>query len=233
MEQAGHDCVVYNGKQQPKPGQRLAVFTFKTEKSKSEKEIDGKPNPEYDPAYKRPDARCVSVPKLTISVTPQILQDALLSALEDLQDAVMRSFVVAELAQGKTVITLLDLQISFEAIAEYAKEQAAGGKINKDLIELWFNEDLADKLTVALADAMKVGPVPTPEQEQRIAAAVNNYKEVFKQFSAPKAGISPKIATQMQKALERAENKEHRVYKALALKVAAHAGAKDPELYGL
>src|SRR4051812_9248082 len=139
MEQAGYDVVVYNGKQQPKQGQRLAVFTFKTEKSKSEKEIDGKPNPEYDPSYKRPDARCVSVPKLTISVTPQILQDALLSALEDLQDAVMRSFVVAELTQGKSVITLLDLQISFEAIAEYAKEQAAGGKINKELIELWFN----------------------------------------------------------------------------------------------
>lgn len=231
-----YDCVVYNGKQQPKDSShRLAVFTFKTDKSKSEKELDGKQNASYDPAYKRPDARCVSVPKLDISVTPQILKDALLAALEDLQDAVIRVIVVAALEEGKNVITVMDAQLNFEAIAEYAKAQAAGGKINKELIEGWFDEDLADQLTLALATALKIpdGAVPTAEQEKKIADAVTGYRDVFKMFSAPKAGISPRIAQQMQKAMDRATNKEHRVYKALALKLAAHADAKDPQLLGL
>jgi hypothetical protein len=236
MDAGNYDVVVYNGKQQPRESnQRLAVFTFKTDKGKSEKELEGKPNPNYDPSYKRPDARCVSVPKLTLSVTPQILSDALSAALEDLQDAVMRTIVVAAIDEGKNVITLMDSQINFEAIAEYAKQQAAGGKINKELIDAWFDEDLADQLTLALASAMKIpeGSNPTAEQEKRIADGVNNYKEVFKLFSAPKAGVSPKIATQMHKALEKATNKEHRVYKSLALKLAAHMEKQDPVLLGL
>ena len=222
LEAGFHNVIIYNGKNRPEEGCRLSVITFKTPSDKKD-----------DPEYKRPDARCVSVPKLTLSCTPQIVGEALLQALEDLQDAVIRSIVVAAISEGKNVINVHDDQISYEAIAEYAKQQAAGGKINKDLIEQWFDESLADKLTLALADAMKVGDKPTPEQEKKIADAVTMYKDVFKQFSAPKAGVSPRIAKQMQKALEHAENKEDRVYKALALKLAAHAEQQDPNLIGL
>lgn len=217
-----HDVVIYNGKNKPLTDQRLSVITFKTPSDKKD-----------DPTYKRPEARCVSVPKLQLSVTPQILSDALQQALEDLQDAVIRKLVVAAIDEGKNVITVMDSQIGFEAIAEYAKAEAAGGKLNKELIADWFDEALGDKLTLALADAMKVGEKPTPDQEKAIANAVTNYRNVFQSFSAPKAGVSPKIAVQVKKALDLAENKEHRVYKALALKVAARLDAEDPELVGL
>lgn len=223
-EKGFHDVIVYNGKQRPEQGERLCVIAFKTPSDKKD-----------DPSYKRPDARCVSVPKLSISVTPQILQDALLSALEDLQDSVIRKIVVDALDEGKNVITVHDSQISFEAIADYAKEQAAGGKINKELIEDWFDASIADRLTVALAAAMKYEPEKgaLPEVEKKLADAVTGYKKVFMQFSAPRAGVSQKVANQVKKALDLAENKEDRVYKALALKVAAALEQQDPQLIGL
>lgn len=218
-----HDVIVYNGKQKALGNdQRLCVVQFKTPSDKKD-----------DPNYKRPDARCVSVPKLSLSVIPQILGDAMQQALEDLQDAAIRKLVVAAIEEGKNVITVHDDQIGFEALAEFAKLEAANGKLNKELIEDWFDENLGDKLTLALAEAMKVGDTPTPEQEKKIADAVTNYKTVFGKFAAPKAGISPKIALQMQKALVLCENKEDRVYKALDAKLKMAQEQKDPDLVGL
>ena len=80
---------------------------------------------------------------------------------------------------------------------------------------------------------MKLPDNPAPEQEKQLAGAVTMYKDVFKTLAAPKAGLSPKIARQMLKALEQAENKENRIYKALLSKVQQHLEAKDPELVGL
>lgn len=217
-----HDCVVYNGKQKAKDGHRLCVVTFKTPSDKKD-----------DPTYKRPDARCISVPKLEISVTPQILKDALQQGLEDLQDAKIRSIVVAALEEGKNVITILDAQINYESLAEFAALEAANGKLNKDAIEEWFESDVASSLTLALAGAMKLPDNPEPAQEKKLADAVTVYKSVFKTLAAPKAGLSPKIALQIQKALDHAENKESRVYKAISSKVKMHLEQKDPELVGL
>jgi len=224
-----HDVIVYNGKQKALTDQRLSVIGFKTP--------SGKVDPthaDYDANYKRPDARCVSIPRITISCVPQVVQDAMLAALEDLQDSVIRKIVVAAIDEGKNVITIMDAQINHEAIAEFAKLEAANGKLNKELIEDFFDENLGDKLTLALADAMKYDSSrPDAAKEKQIADAVTNYKNVFKTLAAPKAGMSPKIAFQMQKALVLCENKEDRVYKALSAKITAHLEQKDPELIGL
>lgn len=217
-----YDCIVYNGKQTPKAGQRLSVITFKTPSDKKD-----------DPTYKRPDARCVSVPKLDISVSPQILKDAMLQALEDLQDAKIRTIVVAALDEGKNVITIMDAQINYESLAEFAALEAANGKLNKEAIDEWFESDVANPLTLALANAMKLPETPSADQEKKLADAVTVYKNVFKTLAAPKAGLSPKIASQMKKALEHAENKEHRVFKSIETKVKAHMEMRDPELVGL
>lgn len=218
-----HDVVLYTGKNKPLTDQRLCVITFKTPSDKKD-----------DPTYKRPDARCVSIPKLSINVTPQILSDALQQALEDLQDSVIRKIVVDAIAEGKSVITVMDAQISYEAIAEFAKMEAANGKLNKDAIEDFFDSQLGDKLTLALADAMKYdSSKPDAAKEKQIADAVTSYKTVFMTLAAPKAGMSPKIAVQIKKALDLVEDKENRVFKALDSKVKAHLEAKDPVLIGL
>lgn len=217
-----HDVVIYNGKNSPFHNQRLSVISFKTPSDKKD-----------DPDYKRPEARCVSIPKLEISVTPQVLKDALQDAVEDLQDACIRKIVVDALAEGKNVITIMDAQINFESLAEFAKLEAANGKLNKDIIALWFDEDVGDQLTLALAAAMKLPEIPSTEEEKKLATAVTNYRNLFQSMAAPKAGLSPKIALQMQKALGVAVNREHRVFKALDAKIKNNLEQKDPELIGL
>lgn len=243
ITQIGSDAVaffvaeIYNGKNKPKTDHRLAVVTFKTDKSKSESEIEegGKKsaNPDYDPNYKKPDARCISVPALRITVGPQVLQDALQQAFEDLQDAVIRKLVVEALDQNKNLISIHETQINFEAVALFAATNAAGGKLTKDGIEEWFDESLADTLTLKLANAMKLSDTPNQQESAKLASAVTQYKGVIISLAAPRAGMSKTVATQLKTVLELCENKDTRMYKALHAKVTTHLTEKEPELMGL
>lgn len=237
-QEAGFNIVsLYNGKNKPREGYRLAVVSFKTDKSKSEKEIDvdGKKqtNPDYDPNYKKPDARCVDIPSLKLDCTPQVLKDAIQQAFEDLQDSIVRKLVVAELDAGKNVINIHDNDVNFEAVSLFAAANAAGGKLTKDGIEEWFDADLADTLTLALANAMKLPDTPSQVESAKLASAVTGYKNVFLTLAAPKAGMSKNVAGQMKSVIDLCENKEGRMFKALSVKIANHLTEKEPELIGL
>lgn len=215
---------LYTGKNKAPDGYRLAVASFKSDTSKTKKTLiddDGKKvdNPDFDPAYKKPDARCVSIPTLKIECTPQILKDALQQAFEDMQDAVVRKLIVDGLEARKGVINIHDDDVGFEAIAAFAAANAAGGKIKKEGIEDWFDTDVADMLTVSIANAMKLPDNPEPAAEARLAAAVTNYKTVFMSLAAPRSDMSKKVAGQCLKALETCENKESRMYKAIKTKL--------------
>lgn len=228
-----HMAEIYNGKNKPHDGHRLCVTAFKSQAKFTAKEIDGEANPDYDPNYKKPDARCVSIPVLKITATPSLLQDALQQAFEDMQDSVIRSIIVDAIESKKELIQIHDDQISFEAVAKFAAENAASGKLTKDGIEGWFDDSLADPLTLALANKMQIPDNATPEQNKKIADAVTSYKSVFLSLAAPKAGLSPKIAQQLKTVVELCEDKENRMFKALHSKITAHLEQKDPQLIGL
>lgn len=223
-----HTVEIYNGKNKPHADHRLCVTTFK-----SQSKFTDKDSPEFDPNYKRPDARCVSIPAVKITATPVLLQDALQQAFEDMQDAVIRDIIVAAIEEDKKLIQIHDDQVSFEAVAKFAAENAASGKLTKDGIEGWFDEELADVLTLKLANTMKLPDNATPEQNKKLADAVTSYKTVFLTLAAPKAGISPKIAKQLKSVVELCENKENRMFKVLHGKITAHLEQKEPELIGL
>ena len=219
-----HTVVPYTGKNKPADDlQRLSVLTFKTPKDKKE-----------DPTYVRPAACCVSIPILRVHTTPSQIELALQQAFEGLQDALIRDVVVRKLEANESIINLHDDQIGFEAIAKWAAENATSGKLTKEAIFDWFDENLADVLTLRLADKMvPQGSTATPEQEKKLAAAVTNYRSTFAAFSAPKAGLSKKVAAQLQKVLALAEDLEHRVVKSLASKLELVLSEDDPELLGL
>lgn len=243
--EAGFNVVaIYNGKNSPRQDYRLSVVTFKADKTKSSKllnEVDingdftGKKveNPDFDPLYKKPDARCVDVPAFKIQASPQILQDALQQAFEDLQDQVIRRLIVEAIEEGKNAISIHDDQVNCEAIAAFAAATAAGGKITKDGIEDWFDTEMANELTLAVANAMKLPDTPDAAQNKRLADMVTNYKGVFMTLAAPRAGMSKTIANQCKKALELCENKDSRMFKALDAKVRAQLEEKEPQLLGL
>lgn len=219
---------LYTGKNKPGTNERLSITTFKAQGKFTDKE-----SPEYDPNYKKPDARCVSIPQLSIKVIPELLQEAIQMAFEDIQDALVRKIIVDALEEGKNVISIHKDQVNFEAVAKFAADNAASGKLTKDGIETWFDDELADPLTLKLANAMQIPNDATKEQQQKLANAVTSYKGVFLSLAAPKAGLSPKIAAQLKKVLEVCENKETRMFKTLAGKVEAHLEQKDPQLVGL
>lgn len=229
-----HTVELYTGKNKPSDDtQRISVITFKTEKRKGAKELDGKPNPEFDPTYKRPEARCISIPKLKIHTTPSELQDAMQEAFNDLQDALIRRLLLVKLDAAETIINFHNDQIGFTAVAAYAAEVTASGKLTKDAIIEWFDTDLADSLTLAIAEAMKIGEKPTPEDERKLAAAVTGYRTIFTALAAPRAGLSKNIASQLQRAMVRASNPEDQVFLRLDAKLKDSLEEKDPELIGL
>jgi hypothetical protein len=230
---AFHTVELYTGKNKPKDGHRLSVTTFKSLAKFTEKEVDGKPNPDFDATYKKPDARCVSVPSIKLECTPAIIKDAMQQALEDMQDAAIRELIIAALDEKKSIINIHEDQINYEAIARFAAENAASGKLTKDGIEGWFDDELADVLTLKLANKMQLPDNATAEQNKKLANAVTNYKGVFLSLAAPKAGLSPKIAVQLKNVIDLCENKDSRMFKVLQGKIVAHLELKDPVLVGL
>lgn len=172
--------------------QRLSVVTFKTPKDKKD-----------DQTYKKPVARSVSIPVLKVEIIPPILQAALQQAFHDLQDDVVRKLVVEKLESEPNVVSfdISDDAISFDAVAAYAASEAVSGKLSKELLENWFDENLDEPLTLALAAAMKLSDTPTDAETARLDAAVKQHRVIISQLASPRAALPEKIVLQLQKAV--------------------------------
>ena len=205
-------------------GFRLSEINFKTPKAKKN-----------DPAYKKPDARCIAIPKIKVHSTPDNLSEAWQNAFYDLQDALIRDLIITALDEKKSIITLMAEQINVEAVAKFAADSATSGKLTKEQIHDWFDDALGDLLTLRVAVAMRIpaDATPTPQQEKAIADAVTNYRTSFSSLAAPKAGLSQKIAKQLHSVLHFAEDVEHRVYRSLDSKLTDVIAAQDPDLIAL
>jgi len=205
-------------------GFRLSEINFKTPKAKKN-----------DASYKKPDARCIAIPKIKVHSTPDNLSEAWQNAFYDIQDALIRDLVITALDEKKSVITLMADQINIEAVAKFAADNVSSGKLTKEQIHDWFDESLADILTLRVAVVMKISAdaTPTPQQEKAIADAVTNYRTSFSSLAAPKAGLSQKIAKQLQNVLHLTEDIEHRVYRSLDSKLTDAIAAQDPDLIAL
>lgn len=221
-----HDVVVYGPTVKPFEGQRLSIITFKTPKERKD-----------DPKYKKPENRCVSVPKLVVKTTvtgknPSILDSAMQALFEDLQDAVIRKLVVEAVDDDAKVITVSDDQIGFAACAAYAAENAISGKLTKEAISTWFDADLQEKLEVALANAMSIPDKDaTEDQIAKLNAAVKQHKDFFAGCAATRPDIPPKIAKSLLSALKLAE--EDRISLSLKEKLQKLANPKDTTFFGL
>lgn len=215
-----HDVEVFTAKSKAFENQRLSIITFKTPK-------DQKDNKDY----KKPQNRCVSVPCLKVKVEPAELQSALQALFEELQDAVIRKHVVTAIEDEAKIITVSDDQIGFAACAAYAAENAISGKLTKEVINSWFDENMQEKLEVALANALQIGEVPTADQIDKLNAAVKQHKELFSKCAATVPGIQMKVAKSLLNALKMVE--EDRVQMALVSKLKPIAQPKDESFFGL
>lgn len=179
----------------PAEGHRLSTVMYKTPKDKKN-----------DASYVRPTNMCISVPRIKVSVTPACLQDALQAAFEELQDSVLRSIYEKAREDGKKVVTVADAAIDFQACAEFAAANAVNGKLSKETLMKWFDENLAENLTVALANALKLPDEPSEAEAAKLDAAVKQHKLLIVDLASPRANMPEHIAKSLLKAVDLAED---------------------------
>jgi hypothetical protein len=141
-------------------------------------------------------AMYVSVPKLELTIQPEVLKAAMQQAFEDLQDNYIRARIEADLevsptSQPKSFDTS-DLEA--DAVASWAAETAVSGKLSKDAITNWFNEDLKASLEETFAS------LPNMDDE-KLTKALAQYQEAITKLASPQASMPVKIAEQMSKAI--------------------------------
>lgn len=219
---AAYDVVEYTANSKPKEADhRLCILTFKTPAKEKN-----------NPAYVKQKNLCVSIPSLKIKAIPDLLTSALQAAFEDLQDATIRNLIVNE--DGQVIPSkkfLVDAEINFDAVAEYAAANAVSGKLTKEVIANWFDANLSEPLMVALANAMQIGDTPSAEDSAKLQKVLDQHKEMLKLCAATVPNVNQKIAKSLVSALNLVE--EDRVHSALRNKLQKIANPQDVAFFGL
>ncbi len=183
-----HDVVSFDAKNSKAfSGQRLSKVLFKAGKNVTEKK----------------QSVCVSIPVFAIN-SDQMAESALLphinSMLQAAQDGIVRDAVEA----GK--LSVSDADISFAACISYLDEAERGERMSKEAVTTWFDEVLADAISVAIADKMGFSDTPTEKQTAGLAASVAAYKEKFSSLAGGRTSYAPDTAAKLAKTLELAQD---------------------------
>jgi hypothetical protein len=161
---------------------------------------------------KRP-AVCVSIPRVSVSVTPTCLQTALQDAFEDMQKQIIVEHIETELDAGKavTTVTINDNMLSFVAVAAWCNEQSTG-KLSRKLLEDYFDNDVAAHILLAVARKFgsEAPDTLTAEQQQRAEKIIAQYRANVAALSNPNGKFTPEVAAQLQRAVELADESKLR-----------------------
>jgi hypothetical protein len=158
------------GKTQAFENQRLAKVGYKTTKKSKAKY----PN------------IAVSVPKIQDSDIVENV-DSLIPYirpfLELAQNGIIRSLY--ESADG-VLKEIGDDDISVSACIQYLEAESTGGRLTKEMIAEWFDENLSDNLFVTVAEKLKFDTDNGPNEEQ--TAVINKHVKVYKEVLSMLAG---------------------------------------------
>lgn len=192
-----HTVMLHTDSSKPaNASERLSVIRWKATKDEAGKSVPAKHA-----------TRCVSVPRVSLTVEPAILRDALTAAFNDTQDDVIRSLIEEHLARepNAATFTLSSTQINAEAVASFYAESELTGRLNKALLETWFDTSLSSALATAFAKKNNIvfdpnGPVPPT-----ISKVLVNYRSFIAGLSAPRASYSETVLVNIEKAISLAD----------------------------
>ena len=166
------------GKSQPLTGQRLAKVGWKTTKKQKAKFAN----------------ICASVPMIDPAILDLPRWSSHIKALmETAQDGIIRSLYESN---NGNLSSVSDDELSESACLAFLDAESNGGRLTKEFLASWFDEMLADNLTVALADR-KAKELDDP----MIQKAVQAYKGMITALSAGPTMYSPEQVAQLQKAI--------------------------------
>jgi hypothetical protein len=191
IDQANHNVSIYeSGKSKPFTGQRMSVHTWKTVKDKDSVLF----------GIKR-DSKFVSLPLINpevVSVNLPLLMPHVVEMLHKVQDKIIKE----KLESDNNVASIAQSDISITAIIEYLEDSNESGRLTKDAIVKWFDETIEAPLAVSLAEKLGASETPSKEQSDKILAIVGEFKNKMSALAGGKTQYNPKVATQLQKALQ-------------------------------
>lgn len=163
------------GKTQPFQNQRLAKIGYK-------------------PRGKNP-ARFASVAVSVPQIASQDIETNINRLLpyvgtlcESAQDGIIRGLYESS---GGNLSSVLDSDISIEAVIGYLEAEALGSRLTKEKIESWFDSELADAITVLIGEKLGFTD-PNSEQEKTIAKHVRIYRDVLAMLAGGKTFLDVK-----------------------------------------
>lgn len=166
---------------------RLSVIRWKTPKDKMS-----------DTSYRKQPTLCVAIPVIEFEVEPACLVEAMKQAIEDMQDNAIRDVITTEI-EAQPGMNLATILIPRElgtpsGLAAWSAKKVISGRLSTELLTQWFASTLQAPLEVALAGIEGISEVQHTK-------AVAQHKMLVISLASPRAVMNPKIAAQLQKAI--------------------------------
>lgn len=189
IDNLNHSVVAYDPKSTKAfTGQRLSKVTYKT--------ITDKENPLF--GVKR-DSKCVSLP--LFKAEEVISQSAALAPyvieyLQTVQDKIVRERIDA----GASSISMAEISIA--GCIEYLDSNSESGRLTKESVAAWFNETIAEPLSMVLMEKLGVSETPSDEESNKIIAVVEAFKGKVSALAGGKTAYEPKVCKSILNCLE-------------------------------
>ena len=176
------------GESKPASGQRLAKIGYK------QTAVMTKAGETAPPSV------CVSVPQVDVDDVRANI-DRLLpyigNMLESAQDGIVRSLYESS---GHALISVDDADISVSACISYLAAEAAGDRLKKETIEQWFDSEVAENLTVFLAEKLGFTEL-TADNMAVIGRHVGIYRALIGSLAGGKTILETKQINGCKKAI--------------------------------
>lgn len=159
-----------SGESKPLTGQRLAKVGYKTSKK----------TPAKFPSV------CISVPQIDTKTDPFLefrnggkFDSIIRDALESAQDGIIKSLYESS---GGQLSSVGDDDICLNACLAFIEAENSGGRLTKEFLEAWFDTNVAENLTVVVADKLGFDDL-TDSQMEVIQKHLNGYKALVSSLS--------------------------------------------------
>lgn len=184
-----------SGKSKAIAGQRLAKVGFKGEKK--DKSV------------------CVSVPYIAMdSINDNIsrLMPYIVTMVEKAQDDIIKGIYEGS---NYSRTSIHDSEISIESVIGYLEAENTGGRLTKEYLEQWFDNELRDNLYVALAIRLKFiseddidNANVTDDQDKVLNKHLKAHKDMISALSGGKTSYDERQCKGLIKALELVNNED-------------------------
>jgi hypothetical protein len=173
------------GKSVPLNGQRLAKVGYKSTKN--------------NPAKFK--SICVSVPYTDVQEIRDSI-DSLLphigTLLENAQDGIIRSLYESSEGQLQSVS---DAEISVAACIAFLNAEASGNRLSSESIGIWFDTQVAENLTVVIADKLGFTEL-TDAAMETVNKHLKSYRQLFAGLAGKNLSYTPVQISGLERAME-------------------------------